>query len=140
MLVKRLSLDEGDNALAVSHRWFVKRMRRNGWLWVFAMAAWPNVAFDMAGLAAGASGMSLLSFLTAAITGKALLRAPVACALVVGSVHSISWLPEFQMESSSVGVAQWTWTLFVAVVSVVCMWWCAREAAEEEMRRLENRT
>ena len=111
-------------------------MRSHGWFWVFAMAAWPNIAFDMAGLAAGASGMSLLTFLTAAITGKAILRAPIACALVVGSVHSISWLPEFQiMESASVGVAQWMWTLFVAVVSVVCMWWCAKEAAEEEMRR-----
>ena len=83
MLVKRLSLDEGNNALAISHRWFVQRMRYHGWFWVFAMAAWPNVAFDMAGLAAGASGMPLLSFLTAAITGEAILRAPIACALVV---------------------------------------------------------
>ena len=139
MLVKRMSLDEGDNALAVSHRWFVQRMRSHGWFWVFAMAAWPNIAFDMAGLAAGASGMSLLTFLTAAITGKAFLRAPVASALVVGSVHSISWLPEFQLEPSSVGIAQWMWTLFVAAVSVVCMWWCAKEAAEEEMRRLSDR-
>ena len=64
---------------------------------------------------------------------------PVACALVVGSVHSISWLPEFHLEPSSVGIAQWMWTLFVTIVSVVCVWWCAKEAAEEEMRRLSDR-
>ena len=138
MLVKRLSLDEGDNALAISHRWFVERMRSHGWFWVFVMAAWPNVAFDMAGLAAGASGMSLLSFLTAAIAGKAVFRAPIAAALVVGSSHSIAWLPDFHLEPSSVGIAQWVWTLFVAVVSVVCMWWCAKEAAEEELRCLSD--
>jgi hypothetical protein len=135
MLVRRLKLDEGDNALAVSHRWFVERMRHHGFFWVAAMAAWPNIAFDMAGLAAGASGMRMVTFILAATTGKALLRAPVATALVVGSAHSIGWLPDLPIQTSSVSTLQTAWTVFVGIVSTACLWMCLREAAQEEMRR-----
>ena len=138
MLVTRLELDTKDHAMARSHRWFLNRMQRHGWIWVFVLAAWPNVAFDMAGLAAGASGMSLLSFISAAVCGKAVVRAPIAAALLVGSAHSISWMPVFHVEQSSVSFAQGIWTVFVVCMSCLCLWWCAKEAAEEEHRRLQD--
>ena len=75
MLVQRFRLNQESTAMAVSHRWFVERMQSHGWFWVFVLAAWPNVAFDCAGLAAGASGMSLFGFLSAAVCGKAVVRA-----------------------------------------------------------------
>ena len=75
LLVRRLNLDHEKTAMAISHRWLVQRMQNGwGWMWVCVLGAWPNVAFDMAGLAAGASGMSLPSFLSAAVVGKAVVR------------------------------------------------------------------
>ena len=141
MLVNRLNLNRDSTAMAISHRWFVERMQSRGWFWVFVLAAWPNVAFDCAGLAAGASGMSLYSFLSAAVCGKAVVRAPVAAALVIASTHSVSWLPEWAMSWASPTTSEWSpvlgtcWTCFVVVASCICMWWCAKEAAEEELRQ-----
>ena len=142
LLVRRLNLDHETTAMAVSHQWFVARMQNGwGWMWVCVLGAWPNVAFDMAGLAAGASNMSLVSFLSAAIMGKAVIRAPVAAGLVVASTHSVTWLPAWATEWVHESSGTWSsllgscWTLVVILVSGMCMWWCAREAAEEELRR-----
>ena len=142
LLVRRLNLDHEKTAMAISHRWFVQRMQNGwGWMWVCVLGAWPNVAFDMAGLAAGASGMSLPSFLSAAVVGKAVVRAPIAAGLVVASSHSVSWLPDWTTSWVQARGSDWSpllsgcWTLFVVAVSSVCMWWCLREAAEEELRR-----
>ncbi|MBD53434.1 MAG: hypothetical protein CL450_09150 [Acidimicrobiaceae bacterium] len=141
MLVQRFRLNQESTAMAVSHRWFVERMQSHGWFWVFVLAAWPNVAFDCAGLAAGASGMSLFGFLSAAVCGKAVVRAPVAAALVVASTHSVSWLPEWATSWASPSASEWSpllgtcWMCFVVAASCVCMWWCMVEAAEEELRR-----
>lgn len=142
MLVNRLQLDQASTAMAVSHRWFVNKMQSHAWFWVFVLAAWPNVAFDCAGLAAGASGMHVVSFLSAAVCGKAVVRAPIAAALVVASTRSVSWLPGWATSwASSESTSEWSpvvsagWTCFVAVASCVCMWWCMKEAAQEEIRR-----
>ena len=146
LLVRRLNLDHEMTAMAVSHRWFVDKMQTHAWVWVFMLAAWPNAMFDCAGLAAGASGsMSLLSFLSAVVCGKAVIRAPVAAGLVVASTHSVAWLPAWAtgwVNTQSTEWSQWSpllsscWTLVVVLVSGVCMCWCAREAAEEELRRI----
>lgn len=142
MLVKRLQLDgDSTTAMAVSHRWFVDKMQSHAWFWVFVLAAWPNAMFDCAGLAAGASGsMSLFSFLSAAVCGKAIVRAPVAAALVVASTHGVTWLPDWatgwaSSDSAPSPLLGSIWSCFVVIVSCVCMWWCACEAAEEELRR-----
>jgi len=141
MLVNRLQLDQASTVMAVSHRWFVNKMQSHAWFWVFVLAVWPNIAFDCAGLAAGASGMNVVSFLSAAVCGKAVVRAPVAAALVVASTHSVSWLPDWATSwTSNESTSVWSpmvgagWTCFVVVASCVCMWWCMKEAAEEEIR------
>jgi uncharacterized membrane protein YdjX (TVP38/TMEM64 family) len=143
MLVKRFGLDSETTAMAVSHRWFVQRMQSHGWFWVFVLAAWPNVAFDCAGLAAGATGMSLSVFLSAAICGKAVVRAPIAAGLVVASAHGAVWLPDWfsdWLPASAPASPEWSplstcWTMLVVSVACLCTWWCAKEAAEEELRR-----
>ena len=73
--------------------------------------------------------------------GKAVIRAPVAAGLVVASTHSVTWLPAWATGWVHESSGTWSpllgscWTLVVILVSGVCMWWCAREAAEEELRR-----
>ena len=86
--------------------------------------------------------MHVVSFLSAAVCGKAVVRAPIAAALVVASTRSVSWLPGWATSwASSESTSEWSpvvsagWTCFVAVASCVCMWWCMKEAAEEEIRR-----
>jgi hypothetical protein len=59
-------------------------MQAWGWWGVFAMAAWPNAAFDLCGICCGAFRMPFWTFFTAVVAGKAVVKVTgqaVACIL-----------------------------------------------------------
>jgi uncharacterized membrane protein YdjX (TVP38/TMEM64 family) len=50
--------------------WMVSFLERYGFWGVVAMSAWPNMAFDMCGMACGHFGMSFWTFFGATLVGK----------------------------------------------------------------------
>ena len=58
-------------------------VQRGGALAVFLLGCWPNALFDLTGVAAGAGGMPLTTFLAATVAGKGFVKAPLQAAAVV---------------------------------------------------------
>ena len=77
----------------IEHTWVATATRRlierAGALGVFALALWPSVAFDAAGVAAGVAHMPVHRFLAATAAGK-LLKTPVQ-AYAVGAAALRLW-------------------------------------------------
>jgi hypothetical protein len=48
-----------------------------GFATIFILACWPNITFDMCGMASGYCGVSITKFLTATFMGKGLIKAPL---------------------------------------------------------------
>ena len=48
-----------------------------GFATIFVLACWPNVTFDMCGIASGYCGVSITNFLLATFMGKGLFKAPL---------------------------------------------------------------
>ena len=71
----------------------VRYLQRYGFMTIFFMASWPNMLFDMAGLAAGFYGISLLTFLKATILGKAFIKAPLQSFVIIAIVNKSSIIP-----------------------------------------------
>ena len=65
---------------ATIYRYFENWMRRNGVLTIFFLSAIPNPFFDLAGIAAGASGFPPKWFFLAAWMGKTIKNVAVALA------------------------------------------------------------
>ncbi|CAM9861405.1 unnamed protein product [Chrysoparadoxa australica] len=51
--------------------WMIQFLQRRGFLGVFLMSAWPNMAFDICGLCCGQSLMPFWTFFSATLLGKA---------------------------------------------------------------------
>ena len=90
-LTSYFQIDSSDGPMARLHRWTVDRIQTRQFPAIVILAAWPNATFDCAGMAAGCAGMKTSSFLLATIIGKALIRAPATCALLLSQVH-YPWL------------------------------------------------
>ena len=54
--------------------WMIQFLERYGFWAVLAFAAWPNMAFDMAGIACGHFEMPFWTFFGATFIGKALIK------------------------------------------------------------------
>jgi uncharacterized membrane protein YdjX (TVP38/TMEM64 family) len=65
---------------ATIYRYFENWMRRNGFLTIFLLSAIPNPFFDLAGIAAGASGFPAKWFFLATWMGKTIKNVTVAFA------------------------------------------------------------
>ena len=68
--------------------WLVKRFRTMA---LILLASWPNMAFDVCGLACGALGLSWTEFLTGLFIGKALIKTlwETAVVIYVGSITHV---------------------------------------------------
>ena len=60
-----------------------------GMIAIFLLASYPNVTFDVAGILAGLSQMSLKKFLFATILGKGFVKAPLQAIFIVASVQNL---------------------------------------------------
>eukprot|EP01059_Diplonema_ambulator_P033236 TRINITY_DN6861_c2_g1_i7.p1 TRINITY_DN6861_c2_g1~~TRINITY_DN6861_c2_g1_i7.p1 ORF type:complete len:529 (+),score=140.56 TRINITY_DN6861_c2_g1_i7:49-1635(+) len=54
--------------------WTVDKVKRWGFLAVFLLASWPNALFDLCGLCCGAIRMPFLTFFSACLLGKAVVK------------------------------------------------------------------
>ena len=72
----------------------VEYLQRYGFFTILFMASWPNMLFDMAGLAAGFYGISLLTFLKATILGKTFIKAPLQAFVIIAVVNKSSIIPK----------------------------------------------
>lgn len=54
--------------------WMINFLQRYGFWGVFAMAAWPNAAFDLCGVACGHFGMPFWTFFSAVVLGKGVVK------------------------------------------------------------------
>ena len=79
-LVQRVSAPDASScparALRALEAWTRRFVERYGARGVFLLSCWPNVAFDVCGIACGASGMPFLTFMGATLAGKALVKSP----------------------------------------------------------------
>lgn len=55
-------------------KWMIDFMRRWGFWGVFAMAAWPNAAFDLCGICCGAMKLPFVKFFGATALGKGIVK------------------------------------------------------------------
>lgn len=67
--------------------WMIRFMKHWGMMGVFLMSAWPNAMFDLCGICCGCFLMPFWNFFLACFAGKALVKAPIQCA-VVRQTHS----------------------------------------------------
>ena len=65
--------------------WMIEFLRKHGFMGVLLMAAWPNAAFDMCGIACGHLGVPFAVFFGATFIGKAMIK-------VNGQVLFFVWL------------------------------------------------
>lgn len=54
--------------------WMVRFIKRRGFWGIFALAAWPNAAFDLCGLACGSFMMPFWTFFGATLLGKGVAK------------------------------------------------------------------
>ena len=69
--------------------WIKQFVNKYGSKAIFVLACYPNATFDIAGMIAGLSNMSLASFLTATILGKGFVKAPLQIVFVILSTYGI---------------------------------------------------
>ncbi|CCD17206.1 unnamed protein product, partial [Trypanosoma congolense IL3000] len=62
------------NAMKV---WMLDKIQRHGFIAVLLLAAWPNMAFDLCGMACGQFLMPFWTFFGATLIGKALCKVPM---------------------------------------------------------------
>ena len=141
VLTKYFNLEKGQSKVARFHQWVSQKMESRRFACIVALAAWPNATFDAAGLSAGASGMGTGSFLLATILGKACIRAPLACALVLAHLHSPWALPSFVTsmfeEKKETGYMGMLWTGCVTTITLYTLTITMIETAkmEKEMQK-----
>jgi len=63
------------NILNAMKDWMIEFLRKNGFVGVLLMAAWPNMAFDLCGICCGHFLMPFWQFLGATFIGKAIFKA-----------------------------------------------------------------
>ena len=143
VLTNYFNLSTGDTKIARLHQWIMKTMKGRRFLLIACLAAWPNATFDAAGLSAGASGMKMGAFLSATIIGKAFIRAPAACAIVLANMYN-PWvkdaLPDsmqsiFRRESSPRSMLGTLWSILVLMITLYTLL-----VTIIEMARIEKQT
>eukprot|EP01060_Flectonema_neradi_P013036 TRINITY_DN1981_c0_g3_i1.p1 TRINITY_DN1981_c0_g3~~TRINITY_DN1981_c0_g3_i1.p1 ORF type:complete len:506 (+),score=59.74 TRINITY_DN1981_c0_g3_i1:658-2175(+) len=63
--------------------WMVDIVKRHGFAAVFLLSAWPNAFFDLCGLCCGAIRMPFLTFFSAVLLGKAVVKVGGQCVFFV---------------------------------------------------------
>lgn len=72
---KDLDVDASSgNIVDALKNWTIRQVQRNGFWAVLALAAWPNAAFDLCGMACGSFMMPFVTFFSAVFIGKALIK------------------------------------------------------------------
>jgi len=101
-------------ALRALEAWTRRFVERYGARGVFLLSCWPNVAFDVCGIACGASGMPFATFMGATLAGKALVKAPAqATATVWAALYAGGVSPPPSMAS----LASMCWLVLVVVLA-----------------------
>mmetsp|Transcript_19014 Transcript_19014/g.30193 ORF Transcript_19014/g.30193 Transcript_19014/m.30193 type:complete len:426 (+) Transcript_19014:35-1312(+) len=105
-----LQHDIDKNAKSLFNRmklWMITFLERYGFWAVLAFAAWPNMAFDMAGIACGHFEMPFLTFFAATFIGKACIKVNLQIMFFVTMFNEktlnklIDYLEHFGFESFS---------------------------------------
>ncbi|KAK7201002.1 SNARE associated Golgi protein [Novymonas esmeraldas] len=60
--------------MSLATNWTLQRVRRYGFWAILLLAAWPNMAFDLCGMACGQFLMPFSTFFTATLLGKAVIK------------------------------------------------------------------
>merc|ERR1712130_445747 len=74
---QELNSDSASGITSIFHRmqlWMISFLEQYGFWAVLAFAAWPNMAFDMGGIACGHFEMDFWTFFGAVFIGKALIK------------------------------------------------------------------
>ena len=58
-------------------------IHKYGFRTILILACWPNVTFDMCGMACGYCGISIYKFLSATFIGKALIKSPIEAYVIL---------------------------------------------------------
>ena len=58
-------------------------LKKYGFWAIAGLASWPNASFDICGIAAGQYGITFYQFLGATALGKAFIKAPIQCYLII---------------------------------------------------------
>lgn len=76
--------------------WMLEKIQRYGFWAILALAAWPNMAFDLCGMACGQFMMPFWTFFGATLIGKALIKINLQAVffVVLFSGENIEWLLE----------------------------------------------
>eukprot|EP01084_Bolivina_argentea_P004680 8885_1 len=80
---QELTLHAGSRFFNRMKLWMITFLEKYGFWAVLAFAAWPNMAFDMCGIACGHFEMSFWTFFGATFIGKAIIKVNLQCLFFV---------------------------------------------------------
>jgi len=72
-------------------KWMIDFLKKNGFVGVLLMAAWPNAFFDLCGICCGHFGMPFWKFFSATLIGKGFMKVPMQVVVMV-TVFSEAYL------------------------------------------------
>lgn len=81
------------------NRFTIRVLKKYGFWAIMGLASWPNASFDICGIAAGQYGITFYEFFGATLIGKAFIKAPMQCFLIINLFSGdniqilISYLP-----------------------------------------------
>ena len=84
----------GQHLFVLMKLWMIGFLEKYGFWAVLAFAAWPNMAFDMCGIACGHFEMPFWTFFGATFIGKALIKVNLQAMffIVLFSEHLLNWV------------------------------------------------
>ena len=124
----------------------IKLLKKHDFTTILFLASWPNMFFDMCGMAAGYYGITLKTFLSATMIGKALIKSPMQILFIILVVNKSNWLPDLIRNNISVSNSNdnmsWfglLWTMFAMILFTIFIKVQIEECAQEQKKRIQRK-
>ena len=124
----------------------IKLLKKHDFTTILFPASWPNMFFDMCGMAAGYYGITLKTFLSATMIGKALIKSPMQILFIILVVNKSNWLPDLIRNNINVSNSNdnmsWfslLWTIFAMILFTIFIKVQIEECAQEQKKRIQRK-
>ena len=124
----------------------IKLLKKHDFTTILFLASWPNMFFDMCGMAAGYYGITLKTFLSATMIGKALIKSPMQILFIILVVNKSNWLPDLIRNNISMSNSNdntsWfglLWTMFAMILFTIFIKVQIEECAQEQKKRIQRK-
>ena len=120
----------------------ISLLKKHDFITILGLASWPNMFFDMCGMAAGYYGVTLKTFLSATMIGKGLIKSPMQILLIILVVNKSKIIPDFivkyiNISNQEEGISWLSliWTIFAMFLFCIFIKVQVEECALEQSKR-----